>query len=216
MQIAVTGFITATLFLRTHLHPRNTAEGLLYQGALFYTLLVSPGCITPAPLNCQPFGTPPHSGMLILLVRHLSSACQWQFSRAWCSLQCLQMMCNLQYTLKSSWSTGKENLKTIRAAYHVLPCWRSLCSLADLQVQGLRAFPLALCCRTLSCFTVPGMYGPQVPWFFQAGTLCSMRSLANISRSYVSWCVPLYSRLLFPGAFRSFLCCAGHAAEWPI
>ncbi len=44
MQIAVTGFIAGTLFLRTHLHPRNAAEALLYQGALFYTLLVRSNC----------------------------------------------------------------------------------------------------------------------------------------------------------------------------
>ena len=52
-QIAVTGVITATLFLRTHLHPRNTAEALLYQGALFYTLLVSCGCIVIALRICH-------------------------------------------------------------------------------------------------------------------------------------------------------------------
>ncbi|KAK9861402.1 hypothetical protein WJX84_004842, partial [Apatococcus fuscideae] len=39
-QIAVTGFIAGTLFLRTNLHPNNAQQALLYQGALFYTLLV--------------------------------------------------------------------------------------------------------------------------------------------------------------------------------
>ena len=39
LQAAIVAIIAATLFLRTHLHPNSVAEGQLYSGFLFFTLL---------------------------------------------------------------------------------------------------------------------------------------------------------------------------------
>ena len=39
LQAGFVAFIAATLFLRTHLHPNSIAEGQLYSGFLFFTLL---------------------------------------------------------------------------------------------------------------------------------------------------------------------------------
>lgn len=39
VQAAIVAIIAATLFLRTHLHPNSVAEGQLYSGFLFFTLL---------------------------------------------------------------------------------------------------------------------------------------------------------------------------------
>jgi hypothetical protein len=38
-QAAIVAIIAATLFLRTHLHPNSIAEGQLYSGFLFFSLL---------------------------------------------------------------------------------------------------------------------------------------------------------------------------------
>ncbi len=39
LQAAIVAIIAATLFLRTHLHPNSIAEGQLYSGFLFFSLL---------------------------------------------------------------------------------------------------------------------------------------------------------------------------------
>lgn len=39
MQAGIVAIIAATLFLRTHLHPNSIAEGQLYSGFLFFSLL---------------------------------------------------------------------------------------------------------------------------------------------------------------------------------
>ena len=39
LQAAIVAIIAATLFLRTHLHPNSLAEGQLYSGFLFFSLL---------------------------------------------------------------------------------------------------------------------------------------------------------------------------------
>ena len=39
LQAGIVALIAATLFLRTHLHPNSIAEGQLYSGFLFFSLL---------------------------------------------------------------------------------------------------------------------------------------------------------------------------------
>ena len=39
VQAGIVAFIAATLFLRTHVHPDSIANGQLYSGFLFFTLL---------------------------------------------------------------------------------------------------------------------------------------------------------------------------------
>lgn len=72
LQAAIVAIIAATLFLRTHLHPNSIAEGQLYSGFLFFSLLqmffsgIAEMTFAVSPFACcsSPLHDKPHSFIL--------------------------------------------------------------------------------------------------------------------------------------------------------